>query len=80
MTNLQKFAAQQLSKSQMNEVRGGETFYCIISINGAPPIKGPAAGASLEDVQNQLLALYTPMLEENEDRLYVKCSTHEWAL
>lgn len=30
MTNLNKFAAQHLTKKQMNEVKGGRTYYCDV--------------------------------------------------
>lgn len=42
MTNLQKFAAQQLSKSQMNSIKGGSAscppglhaYNCVLTIGG----------------------------------------------
>lgn len=37
MTNLNKFAAQQLTKKQMNEVKGGELSDCYLTRPGERP-------------------------------------------
>lgn len=35
MKTMKNFAAQQLSKKQMNDVKGGRTYYCdVITVNG----------------------------------------------
>lgn len=76
MTNLQKFAAQRLTKQQMSQVKGGEQFDCKVEVetegNTIVVSSGPALGNSKEEVAQQLLETYQSVYYE-DDRIIVTC-------
>ncbi len=73
MKNTKNFAAQQLSKKEMNKVKGGdERFNCTIKVNGNIVGSGPALGNSKEEVANDLLAQHQSVYFE-DDFIEVRC-------
>ncbi|MBR5491544.1 MAG: hypothetical protein IKV77_00265 [Alistipes sp.] len=81
MKNLNKFAAQQLSKNQMNDVRGGayascpngqQAFYCVLTLDGlGADTTGIVCGTSVADAERQANALLAEVMEITDDDRYV---------
>lgn len=61
MKNMQKFAAQQLSKEQMSTVKGSGTYNCTVSIDGGPGISGPVRANSSMHAAAELYLVYKDM-------------------
>lgn len=61
MTNIQKFAAQQLSKKEMNNVKGGR-IWCYASLDGQA-VFGDVAVDTVADAERQLHATYDSLYD-----------------
>lgn len=58
MTNLQKFAAQRLTKTEMNQVKGGEKhIWCAVILDGRADM-GLAAADTVAEAEEQLHQQY----------------------
>lgn len=67
MKNMQNFAAQQLSKTQMNNVKGGVDMECQYRDRDGIMRKVWGSGSTLGDAKNQLWASvpdYVVLLEK----------------
>lgn len=71
---MQSFAAQQLSKKEMNNVKGGNIYHCTVSINGAKPVSGPVSADSLTAATDRLMSMYEFAVTHEGDRVDVQCS------
>ena len=72
MKSMKNFAAQQLSKKEMNNVKGGAQFDCTVSVDGEIISSGAALGNSKREVAEQLLSQYRQVYYEDE-RIEVRC-------
>lgn len=81
MKNLNKFAAQQLSKNQMNNVRGGayatcpsgqHVYHCVLQLDGlGVGSTGVICGTSVADAESQANALLAEVVEITDEDRYV---------
>lgn len=55
---MKDFAAQQLSKRQMNGVQGGKKFDCFVQLGTAPAISGPVIANSSDHAAAELALVY----------------------
>lgn len=58
MKTMKNFAAQQLSKKQMNQVRGGAKVRCDLTIGEDIYDLGTIESSDYQDIQHQLQEVY----------------------
>lgn len=80
MTNLQKFAAQQLSKKEMNKITGGDSpcpqgeqaYNCVLTIGYVGHgTAGIVCGTSRKDAEAKANALLAKVMEVTDEDRYV---------
>ena len=75
MKSMKNFAAQQLSKKQMNDVKGGQMFLCKISSDGGKTWMEGLVEANSADHAGSLVALtYYSIAEETGVEYDIICT------
>ncbi|MEG1586766.1 MAG: hypothetical protein RR346_07815 [Bacteroidales bacterium] len=74
MNALQNFAAQQLSKKQMNEVKGGAYFNCKISWDGGKTwTSGLVEATTADHAAAEVALVYLPVVEDTKIPCEIVC-------
>ena len=83
MKSMKNFAAQQLSKKEMNNVKGGMGSTCTLyDETGAVLMSGPVTG-SLREAQRELMQIYGEYgwlvrCHSNEIQMIQRDATYMW--